>query len=161
MERRDRANSSIWLGLKSLTPMARIVGLNAVTVPSASFNHPVALRKQRAAFLVPIKADLGRSRHGCGAGLRQCLAEDSGAPKAIVGRRIEKKPLFDTAPDYGFGRSEEILGKALAQAGRQDRVVIATKVGLDWHDGTLFRNASRARIVKRLRICSAFANRCD
>jgi aryl-alcohol dehydrogenase-like predicted oxidoreductase len=56
--------------------------------------------------------------------------------------------LFDTAPVYGFGRSEEILGKALAQAGRRDRVVIATKVGLDWHDGTPFRNASRARIVK-------------
>ena len=33
--------------------------------------------------------------------------------------------LFDTAPVYGFGRSEEILGKALAQAGRRDRVVIA------------------------------------
>ena len=56
--------------------------------------------------------------------------------------------LFDTAPVYGFGRSEEILGKALAQSGRRDRVVIATKVGLDWHDGTPFRNASRARIVK-------------
>jgi diketogulonate reductase-like aldo/keto reductase len=27
--------------------------------------------------------------------------------------------LFDTAPVYGFGRSEEILGKALAQDGRR------------------------------------------
>ena len=28
--------------------------------------------------------------------------------------------LIDTAPVYGFGRSEEIVGKALAQYGRRD-----------------------------------------
>ncbi len=56
--------------------------------------------------------------------------------------------LFDTAPVYGFGRSEEILGKALAQGGRRRRAVIATKAGLDWRAGTPFRNASRARIIK-------------
>ena len=58
--------------------------------------------------------------------------------------------LFDTAPVYGFGRSEEILGKALAQDGRRNRAVIATKVGLDWRDATPFRNASKARIVKEV-----------
>ena len=42
--------------------------------------------------------------------------------------------LIDTAPIYGFGRSEEILGKALASHGLRNRVVIATKVGLDWRD---------------------------
>ena len=30
--------------------------------------------------------------------------------------------LIDTAPVYGFGRSEEIVGKALADGGRRDRV---------------------------------------
>ncbi|MBB2684018.1 MULTISPECIES: aldo/keto reductase [Rhizobium] len=39
--------------------------------------------------------------------------------------------LIDTAPAYGMGRSEEIVGKALA--GRRDRAVIATKCGLVWH----------------------------
>jgi aryl-alcohol dehydrogenase-like predicted oxidoreductase len=58
--------------------------------------------------------------------------------------------LFDTAPAYGFGRSEEILGAALAQDGRRDRAVIATKVGLDWRDGKPFRNASRQRIMKEV-----------
>lgn len=58
--------------------------------------------------------------------------------------------LFDTAPVYGFGRSEEILGKALSQDGLRNRVVVATKVGLDWRDGTPFRNASRARLVKEV-----------
>jgi aryl-alcohol dehydrogenase-like predicted oxidoreductase len=58
--------------------------------------------------------------------------------------------LFDTAPVYGFGRSEEILGKALAQGSRRSRAVIATKVALDWSDGEPFRNASRQRIMKEV-----------
>ncbi|KQV81414.1 aldo/keto reductase [Rhizobium sp. Root1220] len=39
--------------------------------------------------------------------------------------------LIDTAPAYGLGRSEEIVGKALK--GRRDTAVIATKCGLVWH----------------------------
>jgi aryl-alcohol dehydrogenase-like predicted oxidoreductase len=39
--------------------------------------------------------------------------------------------LIDTAPAYGLGRSEEIVGKALQ--GRRDKAVIATKCGLVWH----------------------------
>jgi aryl-alcohol dehydrogenase-like predicted oxidoreductase len=58
--------------------------------------------------------------------------------------------LIDTAPAYGFGRSEEIVGKALQDAGLRSRVHIATKVGLDWRDGEVFRNASRARILKEV-----------
>jgi aryl-alcohol dehydrogenase-like predicted oxidoreductase len=54
--------------------------------------------------------------------------------------------LIDTAPVYGFGRSEEIVGKALAHDGLRNRVVIATKAGLDWRAGQPFRNASRERI---------------
>ena len=41
--------------------------------------------------------------------------------------------LIDTAPAYGMGRSEEILGKAIA--GKRDRVVLATKCGLVWETG--------------------------
>jgi aryl-alcohol dehydrogenase-like predicted oxidoreductase len=58
--------------------------------------------------------------------------------------------LIDTAPVYGFGHSEEIVGRALAEGGRRDKVVIATKVALDWKDGKPFRNASRGRIVKEI-----------
>ncbi len=39
--------------------------------------------------------------------------------------------LVDTAPMYGYGRSEEIVGKAVRD--RRDRVVIATKCGLVWN----------------------------
>src|ERR1700757_1313698 len=38
--------------------------------------------------------------------------------------------MIDTAPVYGFGRSEEIVGKALASGGRRHKVLIATKGGL-------------------------------
>jgi aryl-alcohol dehydrogenase-like predicted oxidoreductase len=56
--------------------------------------------------------------------------------------------LIDTAPVYGFGRSEEIVGKALAIGGRRKRAHIATKVGLDWKDGKPFRNARKTRIIE-------------
>lgn len=39
--------------------------------------------------------------------------------------------LIDTAPAYGLGLSEEIVGKALQ--GRRDKAIIATKCGLVWH----------------------------
>jgi aryl-alcohol dehydrogenase-like predicted oxidoreductase len=57
--------------------------------------------------------------------------------------------LIDTAPVYGFGRSEEVVGKALA-GGRRQRALIATKVGLDWRDGKPFRNSSPARLRREL-----------
>ena len=43
--------------------------------------------------------------------------------------------VIDTAPVYGFGRSEEIVGKAVAEGGLRSRVVIATKAGLEWQQG--------------------------
>jgi methylglyoxal reductase len=39
--------------------------------------------------------------------------------------------LIDTAPAYGQGRAEEIVGKAIK--GRRDEVVLTTKCGLVWH----------------------------
>jgi aryl-alcohol dehydrogenase-like predicted oxidoreductase len=57
---------------------------------------------------------------------------------------------IDTAPVYGFGRSEEIVGKAIAEGHLRDKVLIATKVGLEWKDGSVFRNASRDRIMHEI-----------
>jgi aryl-alcohol dehydrogenase-like predicted oxidoreductase len=58
--------------------------------------------------------------------------------------------VIDTAPAYGFGRSEEIVGKALAEGELRSRVLIATKVGLEWQQGRVFRNASRPRILQEV-----------
>src|SRR6202162_2643404 len=54
--------------------------------------------------------------------------------------------VIDTAPAYGFGRSEEIVGKAIAEGRPRSSVIIATKTGLEWNDGRGFRNASRGTI---------------
>jgi aryl-alcohol dehydrogenase-like predicted oxidoreductase len=58
--------------------------------------------------------------------------------------------LIDTAPVYGFGRSEEVVGRALAQDGRRRQAVIATKVGLAWADGNPYRDAGKSRIVQEV-----------
>jgi aryl-alcohol dehydrogenase-like predicted oxidoreductase len=58
--------------------------------------------------------------------------------------------LIDTAPAYGFGHSEEIVGRALAQGSLRDKVTIATKVGLAWRDGAVFRDSRPARIHKEI-----------
>ena len=50
--------------------------------------------------------------------------------------------LVDTAPVYGFGRAEEIIGKALAIGHRRERVLIATKCGLEWRGDGIQRNAT-------------------
>src|SRR5580693_6017663 len=58
--------------------------------------------------------------------------------------------LIDTAPVYGFGRSEEIVGKALAEGGLRQQVTIASKLGISWKDGKPFRDASPARIRQEI-----------
>ncbi len=67
--------------------------------------------------------------------------------RAAVDRGIT---LIDTAPAYGFGRSEEIVGKAWAEAGLRDKVQIATKVGLGWRDGKVYRDSSSAHIRQEI-----------
>ena len=58
--------------------------------------------------------------------------------------------LIDTAPVYGFGRSEEIVGKALADQGRREKAILATKVGLEWVDSKVYRNSTPTRIRKEI-----------
>lgn len=58
--------------------------------------------------------------------------------------------LIDTAPVYGFGVSEEIVGKAIEAKGHRERVFIATKVGLEWHNGSVSRNSSCNRIRQEI-----------
>ena len=69
-------------------------------------------------------------------------------------RTIQSAPdhgitLIDTAPVYGFGRSEEIVGKAVKHGGMRDQVVLATKCALEWDaEERVARNATRQRIFK-------------
>lgn len=59
--------------------------------------------------------------------------------------------FFDTAPVYGFGHSEELLGKTLKPV--RDKVILATKCGLVWDKeqlGAITKNASRTSILKEV-----------
>ena len=53
---------------------------------------------------------------------------------------------IDTAPVYGFGRAEDIVGKAIRQIPVSERPYVATKVGLTWRDGKVFRDSRPARL---------------
>ena len=57
--------------------------------------------------------------------------------------------LIDTAPAYGGGTSEELVGEALSAPGLRDKAVVATKVGLEW-EGGIRRNSSPARVRQEL-----------
>ncbi len=57
--------------------------------------------------------------------------------------------LIDTAPVYGMGESEEIVGKAIAQTDR-DKLVISTKTALEWQGRQPYRNATRERITSEI-----------
>ena len=54
--------------------------------------------------------------------------------------------LIDTAPIYGHGRSEEIVGKAMRAHGRREDFFLATKVGLVWNEGGVFADSTPARL---------------
>ena len=69
-----------------------------------------------------------------------------------IHRAIDKGiGLIDTAPVYGFGRSEEIVGKALAN-GRRDQVALATKVALNWNEDhdKIWRDSTASRIEQEV-----------
>ena len=66
-------------------------------------------------------------------------------------RRIERGvTLIDTAA-HGFGRSEEIVGKVLAEGGRRSHVLIATKVGVGSEAWLALLRRQDAHSSKRLK----------
>jgi methylglyoxal reductase len=59
--------------------------------------------------------------------------------------------LIDTAPAYGWGRSERVVGQALK--GRRDKAIVATKCGLWWEDarGSFFTVFDGKKMYRSLR----------
>jgi len=59
--------------------------------------------------------------------------------------------LIDTAPAYGFGRSERVIGEAIRD--RRDQILIATKCGLWWKDerGSFFGQIGDTKVNRSLR----------
>ncbi|MGB9877390.1 MAG: aldo/keto reductase [bacterium] len=57
--------------------------------------------------------------------------------------------LIDTAPAYGYGRAERIVGQAIR--GMREKVIIATKCGLAWDEqGNIFNNLKRGNLLKEV-----------
>lgn len=58
--------------------------------------------------------------------------------------------LIDTAPAYGLGHAERLVGRALK--GRREEAVIATKCGLVWHaaEGTYFFDENGKAVYRHL-----------
>jgi aryl-alcohol dehydrogenase-like predicted oxidoreductase len=80
---------------------------------------------------------------GCAALGSRTAKRDS---KAAVARALELGiNFFDTAPFYGQGESEKILGEVFA--GRREQVIIATKIGL--YPSAVLRLASKVRPLVR------------
>lgn len=60
--------------------------------------------------------------------------------------------LIDTAPVYGAGRSEKVVGEALNKLGVREEIFLATKCGLEWtEDGEVLRNSSETRLRKEIK----------
>lgn len=58
--------------------------------------------------------------------------------------------FFDTADVYGYGHSEEVLGRALREAKATDDVIIASKVGGNFRTGRTIVDFSREHIVSAI-----------
>lgn len=88
---------------------------------------------------------------GCwaiGGGTWWGATDDAESIRAIHAALAAGINLIDTAPAYGFGRSEEVVGQALK--GRRAQAVVATKCGLWWGDergGEFFQ--LDGRVVRR------------
>jgi aryl-alcohol dehydrogenase-like predicted oxidoreductase len=76
-------------------------------------------------------------------------SDESEAVRTIQAAVEQGINLIDTAPVYGFGKSEKIVGEALA-GGLRERALIATKVALNWRSGNPYRDASARRINQEI-----------
>ncbi len=76
---------------------------------------------------------------------------DASSEKAILRAFDLGINFFDTAPVYGFGHSEELIGKILKPV--RDKVILATKCGLVWDKpqlGAIAKNAKKDSILKEI-----------
>ena len=78
-------------------------------------------------------------------------ALDDAAAEPIFRQAVELGITFwDTANVYGYGSSEEIVGRAIAKYSRREDVVLATKVHFPMHDGPGGSGLSRKAILEQI-----------
>ncbi|MGQ9608031.1 MAG: aldo/keto reductase [bacterium] len=75
--------------------------------------------------------------------------DDNESIKAIIRAYDLGINWIDTAPVYGLGHSEEIVGRAIKEL--PERPIIATKLGLCWDDnGNIFRRLTKKSVRKEV-----------
>jgi aryl-alcohol dehydrogenase-like predicted oxidoreductase len=76
-------------------------------------------------------------------------ADENKAIAAVQAALDQGINLLDTAPIYGYGRSEELIGRAIQD--RRDQAILATKCGMVWdrEEGEFFFHADEKGIQSR------------
>lgn len=70
---------------------------------------------------------------------------------AVLKASIEKGINFiDTAPVYGRGHSEEVIGSFISQNKLRERIILATKAGLRWEGRSIFHDLSKKRMMEEV-----------
>jgi aryl-alcohol dehydrogenase-like predicted oxidoreductase len=83
-------------------------------------------------------------------GFNQWALDDTAA-EPIFRQALELGITFwDTANVYGFGSSEEIVGRAITKYSRREDIVLATKVHFRMHDGPGGSGLSRKAIMEQI-----------
>jgi aryl-alcohol dehydrogenase-like predicted oxidoreductase len=86
-------------------------------------------------------------------GMEWGAVSDQDAIATVLGALDRGVNLIDTAPIYGHGRSEELLGQAIREHGNREAFFLATKAGLVWdipnHPG-VFTDATPTRLRQEL-----------
>jgi 1-deoxyxylulose-5-phosphate synthase len=83
-------------------------------------------------------------------GFNEWALDDAGA-EPIFRQAVELGiTLWDTANVYGFGSSEEIVGRALKKYTRREEIVLATKVYFPMHEGPGGQGLSRKAIMEQI-----------
>jgi aryl-alcohol dehydrogenase-like predicted oxidoreductase len=83
-------------------------------------------------------------------GFSEWALDDAGA-EPIFRQAVELGiTLWDTANVYGFGSSEEIVGRALKKYTRREDIVLATKVYFPMHEGPGGQGLSRKAIMEQI-----------
>ena len=115
----------------------------------ASLRYPLSMEKTQIAGNSVSRIGLGTWAIG---GLDWGAVPDNEAVATILHGLELGINLIDTAPIYGHGRAEELIGSALRQHGRREDFYIATKCGLNWDAGQpgVFADCTEPRLRREL-----------
>ena len=58
--------------------------------------------------------------------------------------------MVDTAPVYGRGRSERVIGAFLRKRGLRQKIILSTKLGLSWQGSKILHNLSKQRMLEEV-----------